>query len=761
MTFEDLQAYYASLSPLAKFNFSAALNGYVSGVRSGMPGAFRDAYVSEDARRRVMLIAPEYKRLDAFARLIVGDQVCAAVAIKDDQLIIATNECSHPEGSLVRDNVTKLCNYIKRDAPTQFINEYTTETSNQLISELLKPAMAKEFDSLKSYCENLIAKNQRAGQQAHFKPCFWEVIREKSNRLFADLMVDLSAGLYEHLSGKERWSKEGDEPNVIGDVYDDFGIKAKADQKEPKVNGQYIDSFLDQEAFLMLMMDSIELPDRVSFVAGKGDVPKKINIFIKKCVVQFVRSYTDLLLLMDYVQDDKAPLNAVLDAPVSSKNIHFVEGLAGEKGVHAEMRLLEFVKKQGWLPLINYVGLGKLCCPNCHLVLKTTAQYLDTESEFKELAEGLEDEAGTETNIGVVAGAGAGTSTSKKDLARGHHSNIPHWPITDYHRHDTGFLTAIFGDGYPNFIYLKPDEQRHLFRAVEYFYNYMNDREDFSSIGVESDLKRISASSLTPMSLSSVAGLLPLFGLEYYVCRIDPDMYSTTDCHMFWNEHQLLCLPYWNRKPLIKGLKKYEKLPWANSGSPFVADKGGIAKSQHELYVMLCFSDHLFDSDEVKRLFKEELDLYRSQEPATIHEGALLYDEIMSALKEEKISGNEIIRMLYQQNDKLTNIYDLLEMGRFGRGDNPFSKIDEFQVWLTLRGKTTVYDAMQRLGVDKEINAQLMSLDKQLRTPLDEITEVKEDEPDSTSTGTPFSDQSELDSDEEDYDSRGYGIKML
>lgn len=732
MTFEDLQAYYATLPVSDKGHFSAALNGYVKSVSLGMPKSIADKFVSADEKRRVMPIVPEHKRLDAFARLVVGDQVCAAVAIKDKKLLIASNQHFHPEGSLLRTNVKKLCHYLRRGTPTKFINEYTTELSYDLINELFQPVIKKEFSALQESCNSLIAKNQKAGSQARFHPVFWASIKESSNQLFLQLTKDLTAGLYEHLSGKCCWSAEVGEPSVIGDVYEQFDIKLeqveqkpgekKPDPKQPKPDARYMDTFLDKEAYLKLMMENCELPEGVSLIAGKGDIPKKINIFIKKCIVYFVRAYTDLLLLMDYVRDDHAPLNEVLDVSGAEYDITYIEGLETEKGVHAEMRLLEYIKKQGWLPDINYIGIGKLCCPNCHLVLKKTAQYIDTESEFKE-------------------------------LARGHHSNIPHWPITDYHRHDDGFLHAVLGEGFSEFGHLTAPSKTILLNTIELFYTYMNKGENLSLIGVNSSLVREGASSLTPLSLSSVAGLLPRFGLEYAVYRVHNEMACITGIDMCWNKDQLICIPYWHNRELIKGLHGYKDDPWSHNGSPYIADTGEIAKLQRPLYLMLLFCVHEFDSEIVKTLFKDELTLYQAERS--------LPDQIMTALTKESVTGNEVIRILYRNQDEVPVSSASIGRGKSGFDNDAYRNIDQFQIRLTPRGETTINDAMRRLGVDKEINAALVSLDRHLATPLDAIEEVKEDESDSGLTSTPFSALVASDPTIVRYDYIGHGIEIL
>lgn len=703
MRFEQLVEKYNALSFFDQRHFAHAYQGYIDSVYESLPKQIQDQFVDAKQQRRIMPVASEHRRLDSFARLITGDEVVGAVVIHKKQLIVATNENTQAPGSPLFERTDKLCNFLKKGAPDKFINKRVTEDSVYLMELLLSPEIKTLYQTQKQYAQILIAKNRNASAVATLNASFWLDFETSFNKLMTMVFHELAEGLYEHLSGKSIWMEPHNADSFIARFCQKYGIRLNADQREIKADDKYLPLFMGKDALFAKLETAFVAPAGVQFKSGKSSVAKNLNNVIKKSLLLMIRSYTDLLLLMDYALDDDAPLHQVIDIMGVDYDIKMLEGKPGEEGVHAEMRILAYLKSKGWLPDVNYIGITKLSCPNCHLIFKNTAPYLETAS--------VDD-----------------------SMVRGGHSNIPLWPIGIFHREDEPFLKGLLGPGYAHFNYLDDDGKSLLFDAITHFYQYMNASALFAQVGVTSSLGRVGGSSFAPISVTSLGKVKPKHAIEYFVCMLDRDASSKAGCNHFWNEHQLLCLPYWRGKPLIRGLSQYKKIRWTYAGSPFIADEGRIANLQMPLYAMMLLYDMTFDSKMIKDRFAAEIAAFKKAEPKTMRD-FLFWQEIMQALDKPKVSGNELIRILFEQDTSMESVKSEMLSGRYGPGENPYRYVDEFRTLMRERGEMTIFDAIDRLGLKSDFDMKLSRLYRHLSTPLDTIEELEEVESSVASSG--------------------------
>lgn len=60
---------------------------------------FRELHLLNPDRHE-KLVTPEQKTLDTLARLLVGDEICSAIALSRDHILIATNKATHQDDYL-------------------------------------------------------------------------------------------------------------------------------------------------------------------------------------------------------------------------------------------------------------------------------------------------------------------------------------------------------------------------------------------------------------------------------------------------------------------------------------------------------------------------------------------------------------------------------------------------------------------------------------------------------------------------------------
>jgi hypothetical protein len=287
-------------------------------AHSGMPSAGSDEqFVSQGDRR-----------LDAMARLLEGDEVCAAVAFDRGKLLVATNNNGH---SMDRFNCPLWDRIFTLHGHLTMIAKMSMEANQSIPRHQWTPQTREDF----------------VGEALPYK-----LIRTKST------FKEMKKAQLDEIQELREFSWR------VNNDFFKFEESSKA-KEASEANRDIVEAWAE------------DCKHRIASLTPPNSIARNSDRFFETAI----RLYQDLIKLEDFFSTMKhlEPYATELVQAMATRKIDYSMINVGAQNVHAEMRLTSHAVTQGIK--FPYIGISKLCCAYCNLVMDTflKAQYFEAD----------------------------------------------------------------------------------------------------------------------------------------------------------------------------------------------------------------------------------------------------------------------------------------------------------------------------------------------------------------------------------------------
>lgn len=323
------------------------IRGFSIRLRQANPSRVSFPDISELGRVEHHYVTQGDRRLDALARLLVGDEVCTAVAFDGgNNLYIATNNDDHS---------------MRRFECPLWDRLFTLHGHLRMISRLSR-------ESSSSITHHEWIKTTREDFITEALP-YLLIIFEKRQAMIEMRKADANIeAIEDNLKIKMQLLKSFSE-NIANDFYRFETSYSGSDE-------DLVESWIEH---LGSNLQELAPPE---FVLTKSK-HRNIREFYTKKLKRF---FQDLLKLEQFfsITDHRDPHDVALVNAMTEGRLAPVMVDDGGRGVHAEVRLLARFKKMD--KKIPYIGISQLCCAYCNVVMEHVLGVRYFEREDYELA---------------------------------------------------------------------------------------------------------------------------------------------------------------------------------------------------------------------------------------------------------------------------------------------------------------------------------------------------------------------------------------